>query len=57
MTDEEADFYDPSLPTPGTVRCGGRHYAKAVHDPDGFISWRCTRCGAERVISDGQGWR
>lgn len=37
--------------------CGGAHYAKARRNPDGTYTWYCVRCGKERVMRDGLGWR
>lgn len=51
------EHFDPPLPTPGAVICSGSHYAKARHHPDGSITWWCVRCGMERVMTDGLGWR
>lgn len=64
----EEELFDPPAPTPGTVQCGGSHYAKARHNTDGSITWVCADtvladgsivpgCGKERVTRDGQGWQ
>lgn len=54
---DDPEVFDPPLPTPGAVHCGGNHHALPVHHGDGTISWRCTACLKVRVMADGLGWR
>lgn len=56
MTDID-ELFDPPKPTPGAVHCAGSHYDRAIKTGPRQFTWLCINCGAERVMSDGKGWR